>query len=426
MPAIVTSKFRLHNSEQFVEAFSEAAATNMYLFIGRVTPWTDDVNPPTPVDDFDQTEFDHWRDMISAKRVQAGDVSHVVPRYDWTSGTVYAYYDHEDANIFNEQFYVLTEDFNVYKCLWNNDGGQSTVKPTGTATSPFTTGDSYKWQFMYSISAAETLKFVTPEWHPVKVDTTVSAAATDGAIDIIEVTAAGSGYNAPTVVIDGDGTGATATATVSGGTITGIAIQNRGSGYTTATITINDATGTGATAKAIIGPKGGHGTDTIHELGGFYVMLNSRLEYGEGGDFPTNNDYRKIGLIRDPEDASTTNVATGSTYLQSTKVELTSASVSGTFVEDEVVTGGTSSATGRVVNWDATNNILTLIRVDGTFSDGETVTGGTSSASGDVDTSGVTDPEMTSYTGDVIYVENRRPITRAADQIEDIKLIVEF
>jgi len=426
MPAIVTSKFRLHNAEQFVEAFSEASATNMYLFIGRVTPWADDVNPPTPVDDFSQTEFDHWRDMISAKRVQAGDVAHVVPRYNWTSGTVYAQYDHEDANLFNEQFYVLTEDFNVYKCLWNASGAQSTVKPTGTATSPFTTGDNYKWQFMYTISAAETLKFVTPEWHPVKVDATVAAAATDGAIDVIEVTAGGSGYNAPTVVIEGDGTGATATATVTGGVITGISIQNRGSGYSYANIVINDATGTGATARSVIGPKGGHGTDTIHELGGFYVMLNSRLEYGEGGDFPTNNDYRKIGLLRDPEDATTSLTATGSTYLQATKVELTSASVSGTFVEDEVVTGGTSDATGRVVNWDATNNILTLIRVQGDFVDGETLTGGTSSASGDVATTGVTDPEMNSYSGDVIYVENRRPITRAADQIEDIKLIVEF
>ena len=28
--------------------------------------------------------------------------------------------------------------------------------------------------------------------------------------------------------------------------------------------------------------------------------------------------------------------------------------------------------------------------------------------------------------GDIIYVENRRPISRASDQTEDIKIVVEF
>jgi len=30
------------------------------------------------------------------------------------------------------------------------------------------------------------------------------------------------------------------------------------------------------------------------------------------------------------------------------------------------------------------------------------------------------------YTGDHVYVENRGPISRASDQIEDIKLVVKF
>ena len=32
MAAIITSKFRFHNAEQFKESFSEAAPTNYYLF----------------------------------------------------------------------------------------------------------------------------------------------------------------------------------------------------------------------------------------------------------------------------------------------------------------------------------------------------------------------------------------------------------
>ena len=41
-------------------------------------------------------------------------------------------------------------------------------------------------------------------------------------------------------------------------------------------------------------------------------------------------------------------------------------------------------------------------------------------------TSGYSVPEIDHDTGDVLYVENRAPITRAADQTENIKLIIEF
>jgi len=35
-------------------------------------------------------------------------------------------------------------------------------------------------------------------------------------------------------------------------------------------------------------------------------------------------------------------------------------------------------------------------------------------------------PELNRDTGSVIYVENRRAISRAADQTEDIKVVVEY
>ena len=39
MPAIITDKFRIHNSEQFSEAFSEASGNIFYLGIGRPQPF---------------------------------------------------------------------------------------------------------------------------------------------------------------------------------------------------------------------------------------------------------------------------------------------------------------------------------------------------------------------------------------------------
>ena len=40
--------------------------------------------------------------------------------------------------------------------------------------------------------------------------------------------------------------------------------------------------------------------------------------------------------------------------------------------------------------------------------------------------SGYANPEMHPDSGDIIYIENRRPISRASDQTEDVKIIVEF
>ncbi|MDP7368700.1 MAG: hypothetical protein QGH83_15745 [Candidatus Pacebacteria bacterium] len=34
--------------------------------------------------------------------------------------------------------------------------------------------------------------------------------------------------------------------------------------------------------------------------------------------------------------------------------------------------------------------------------------------------------ELQKFSGDILYVENRSPISRAADQIEDVKLVIQF
>ena len=38
---------------------------------------------------------------------------------------------------------------------------------------------------------------------------------------------------------------------------------------------------------------------------------------------------------------------------------------------------------------------------------------------------GYANPELAADSGDIIYIENRKPISRSSDQIEDIKVIVE-
>ncbi|SVC13220.1 uncharacterized protein METZ01_LOCUS266074, partial [marine metagenome] len=40
--------------------------------------------------------------------------------------------------------------------------------------------------------------------------------------------------------------------------------------------------------------------------------------------------------------------------------------------------------------------------------------------------SSVTAPEVVANSGQIMYIENRGAVTRASDQIEDIKLIIEM
>ena len=88
-----------------------------------------------------------------------------------------------------------------------------------------------------------------------------------------------------------------------------------GSGYKRASIDVSGISGIGSgsngSIKPIISPFYGHGADPVQELGGNFICVNARLEFAEGsGDFPVDNDFRRIGLIQDPFNVGTTTVAT--------------------------------------------------------------------------------------------------------------------
>ena len=425
MPSIVTSKFRVHNAQQFVESFSETSNTVMYLFVGKNTAFPDDNSPPTPINSTANIEFTPWRDMFGAKRIQSSDVSHAIPRYNWTSGTVYTEYSDTSTSLLTDTFYVMTEDYNVYKCLFNAGNTASTTKPTGVSTSQFTTADGYIWKYMYTVTTSNALKFLTTDYIPVQTLTTdggedqydVQTAAVNGAVNVIKVTSGGSGYaTAPAVTITGDGTGATANATITANAVTSVTVTAAGTGYTRATVSF--ASGAAA-ATAVISPKGGHGSDAVEELGGKYVIINTRLEGSESNTISTANEFRQVGLVRDPFLFGTTTRATGSAFRQTFRYTLSG--ITGTFTNDETVTSGSNTAS--VVEF-TTPNLFVTKPVNAAFANGATVTGGTSGATATI--SVISTPSLEAYTGDLLYVENRVPISRASDQIEDVKLIIQF
>lgn len=425
MPSVVSNKFRIHNAQQFKEAFGETSNNIIYFYIGGPSPFNVDIAPPTPILTTANVEYSPWDDMIGLKRVQETDVSHVVPRYNWTANTIYVAYDDKTTALTSDKFYVITDQYEVYKCLDNNGGAQSVTKPTGVNLSPFSTADGYLWKFMYHVTTSDALKFLTANYMPVKKLTSddssdqwdVQQAAIDGAIYRIKVTSGGSGYvSAPTVTITGDGTGANATAVITSNSVSSIVVNTPGTGYTRAVVSFSGGSGANATATAIISPKGGHGADPVEELAGNYLLINTRLD---GTELLISNEFRKIGLIRDPYLYGTTNRAMGSVYNQTFKY--TVSGITGTFSIDQTLTSGSNTAT--IVDWDSANNfIYSTLPFPRNFANGAAITTSTGSAS----ISAIVTPSIEPFSGDILYIENRPPIQRAADQIEDVKLIVQF
>jgi len=486
MPAIITNKFRLHNASNFVESFSESSPNIYYLAMGRPQAFATstggdsrtqyegtDSSPLTPVDSV-ADEFYFFDDIIAAKRITTSDVSRAVPRRNWTTGTTYDMYRHDygqyvkgstsstisansgASNLNDSSFYVLSSSNHVYKCLSNDGNTASTVEPTGTSTSILTTGDNYKWKYMYSLTASEQTNFLSTDFMHVSTDSTVAAAAVDGALDTILIKTAGSGGTNGThasVPIRGDGSSGVCSVVVSGGAVTAVTVTTAGTGYTFAYVRNADIVTAGATnlsgseLDVIIPPKGGHGKDAVEELGGHYAMMNTDFtgdESSNSGDFTTSNDFRRVGLLLDPKTGGS---AASATTLRGTKAVKLSGTP-GSFQVDEEINQATTGAVGKVVEYDSTNKILYYIQtrfndegVDSNgnltaFSGANAITGQTSSAAGTPDASTQTVDNIAFASGynsgeidadtDVLYQENRSPITRASDQTENIKLIVEF
>ena len=510
MPGLVTRHFSIYNAEQFKEAFTETSPDHLYLFIGRVQAWPDGDVAPTPIQSTSYIDYDPWRDMIAAKKITANDMSFGVPRFDWVSGNIYVEYDNTtDIDDHTQGFYVITSSSNVYKCMFNNRGAASTVEPTGTGTAIFTTSDGYRWKFMYTVTAAEALKFTSPSYIPIKrllVDDSsaqwaVQQAAVNGAIEVIDVTVNGAGYihrantiqnvsNSSVVVLDsgsssidnfyagssifissglgagqirtvtsyvgetknltvntafsitpntqssfhvgplvsvvGDGSGASAYANVESGEIKRINMVSVGTKYSKANVSITGPQGSGSQAVPRIAPPGGHGSNPVDELCAHNLILNIRISGTEGNNFPSNNDFRVIGLIKNPILASNGSLAEDVAYDQTTKLSVIN--LTDIPLRDEMIDGAISGASARVVyfaNTDSTNTRgdLKVVGVNGVFQN-ETITGNTSLISGNV--TSVTYGEFEPYKGDVLFLENRVVSVRTFDQIEDIKITLQY
>jgi hypothetical protein len=513
MASLVTDQFRIFSAKQFINSLSvplgvsDATAgtqrQKMYVFVGRSKDWNferfagvaNDQNPPVPEDSFNDL-CEIYDDMIAMKRITSSDVRQVIKRRTWKSGKIYDMYKHNYSSsnpasngatkLYDSDFYVMNSQYQVFKCIYN---GQTPENITGIATSVngepvasagqtsiITTPDGYRWKFMYQLSIDEVLKFVSSDFIPVSSDASVVSAAIDGSIDTIIINSRGASLSPGTFYakIVGDGSNGVVRIVVDNtgiysGKISTATIQVAGSAYTYGKIdlaqtfsdiacTVPSSIGVSSNGttyiEPIITPTGGHGANPEFELGGYRVMINSKLEFLDGsGDIPVDMQFRRFGLIANPTEYNSTTQSVDSTRSACKAIKF-SDSFNSNFTVGETIIQATTNARGVVIHWDSINKVLRYYQNEYSglhqnrlvaFSGANAITGQTSNTvgvpltsytsetngaptllTGIRFTSGYAVEEIKKYSGSIVYYENRKPIVRSSDQIEDIKLVVEF
>ena len=420
-----------------------------YCFLSRVKAWTTETVPPAPTEDQKYLK-ETFKNMFVARKIYSNDMSPVIERIDWVSGEVYDYY-RDDVDMFArdtngtilKRFYIKNRFDQVFKCLWNNNGGVVSTEPyfepgTFNANQIFQGADDYKWKYMYTITSGNKLKFMDDAWIPVPVATRIpnafSTFAGRGSIDVINVTNGGSNYDPSnatiTVTVTGDGQYATANATVVSGSISDIVVANTGSNYTYANVSISSSLGSGATAIAPASPIGGHAYDPVTELGVRHIMMTARFNKNESGKLPTDIDFRQIGILVNPYAYFGTITGLANADIYKTTTDFVVSQGFGAYTPDETVyqspNGLLSSATytATVLSFDFGTNTLKLINTQGVANNSALIYGATTGTARVVVQQQT--PDFIPFSGYLTYLENREPVQRNADGSEIFKLVLGY
>ena len=177
--------FSLYLARDFLEEI-QYQRNNYYYFLGNKS-LTDEF----PISTLEDT-ISIRNNILFMDKLLPANVSLGIKKYVWSSGTVYDKWDHTQ-DMSNKQFYVITSDLSVYKCLDNGNGLASTIEPVGNDLYTTHTSDGYTWKYMYSISTFHNRKFSTPQYIPVQRALSESFYSR-GSVSAVMIESGGSGY----------------------------------------------------------------------------------------------------------------------------------------------------------------------------------------------------------------------------------------
>jgi hypothetical protein len=410
MPAIVTDQFRILNTNNFINSFSDDS-NSYYVTLGLPNPnspgfardpqW-DGPNVvgtgviPNPIDNDEY--LSQYRDIsLFGKKITQSNIRRVVRRIEWVRGVKYDMYRHDYSSLnltpvtgrsrlYDSNYYVMNVDYRVYICLNN---GSSGINPTGNASQDepsFTdlepskageSGDGYIWKYLFTVSPSDIVKFDSTEfitlpndWESSN-DPQITAVRENGdsrlnsnQIKEIYIEDSGRNYVSGEVNILGDGSGAKAFIEVNTlGQITKATVTSGGSGYTYGLVdlgTLQPANSIPFPAKLIpiIPPSLGHGYDLYKELGADRVLLYSRFD-DSTKDFPTDTNFCQISLIKNPSKFLSTETYIENQFSSLYSIKFSSTNNFSPEVGEKIIQSVSSGiAVGYVASYDTTTKVM--------------------------------------------------------------------
>jgi hypothetical protein len=291
MSSIINQGFHIALAESTFRDI-KSNTVKFYYFLGKALPYGISDEPETPNATFNY-EQQTKRDIVLVKRVSINDISFVIPRIDWSNGTVYDHYDdsYSATNLANSgapsletaKFYIVTSSNNVYKCLDNNNNAPSLIQPSNTDNLQFKESDGYVWKFMYSIPLILQRKFTTPAFIPVTTSMS-SRYYNNGGIDNVVVLNGGSGYHPDSTtitIVSSTGKDAVIRPDIDNitGAITGVIIDNPGESYLDVEYQVLDADELNPGSGAVLTSATDFGTVTTQQSNVELSATNGSIEY---------------------------------------------------------------------------------------------------------------------------------------------------
>lgn len=448
--AVITNRIKKQVIGDIITDF-DSSGTQYFIGVGRSQDWNDSDVAPSELNH--QKEEKNFRHNLQSIKTIA-DISFVIPRYNWSSGSIYGAYSDAVSGYPSQPYYVMNDNNQVYICIQqakaaDGTAAVSTIQPTGnTSGTPFTTADDYVWKFLYSISAIDASKFISANYIPVKLQgaadsnsqaadieqLAVQNAAVVGQIIGYAVDSGGAGYSsAPTISVSGNGDRASATATISGGTVGKVELNDSsgaltfGYGYDYASVSVSGG-GTPtkpAKIRPILATPLGLGADPRDDLRSSAVMFNAKPDGEEGGDFIIGNDFRQVGLVKNvTQDSANGALFSASTGIALNKLIMSAVTVD--FTADTKILGGSTQTLAYIDKVDSSNIWYHQDEETGfsEFSAGELITEVGANGSGTLGS--VDSAEVYKYSGEILYVDNRAAVSRSSGQTEDIKIVIQI
>jgi hypothetical protein len=392
---------------------------------------------------------------------------------------------------FKHPFYVITSSNRVYTCIKQGVGDNGLPRPSSVQPNEigevgfnvFETSDNYQWKYLYTVGTNATQKFLTSGYIPSQriIDSdeggkayddldffeqeqaTLQRRAVKGQVVGVEIVDGGTGYPntnntadptqfieisfvAEPLFIDGayqTVTDARAWARVVNGKIVDVTMKEPGTSdfyfgqnyYNAEAKIVGSPVGSGAVLRPIVSYDMGLGYDASEDLISTGLMFNVILQGTENGEYIVGNDFRQIGLLRNPMGLDsdglgnttyspltvTRTVAMPSMTINAGDPNLNAENITG----DNILEQGSTGAKGVLISVQDDIFYYTQTQETG-YTPFELGAITISNGGGSTSISALTPSPLVKQSGEVYYIDNREPFIRNAEQTEDIKLVMDF